>query len=105
MVASGDGVDDLAVLERAGICDDRLQQVSTGACGSGEGNARNVALASAPGGILCNLDADDEFRRDRLEQLAPLALAMVRRSRTPACTDRTGASTSGRPPMRARSAR
>jgi succinoglycan biosynthesis protein ExoO len=75
IVASDDGVDYLAVLERAGICDERLQQVSTGACGSGEGNVRNVALASARGAILCDLDADDEFRATRLEQLAPLALA------------------------------
>jgi glycosyltransferase involved in cell wall biosynthesis len=75
IVASDDGLDYLAVLERAGICDDRLQQVSTGACGSGEGNARNVALAAARGAILCNLDADDEYQADRLEQLAPLALA------------------------------
>lgn len=74
IIASDDGVDYLAVLDRAGIRDDRLQQVSTGACGSGEGNARNVALASARGALLCNLDADDEFRADRLEQLAPLAL-------------------------------
>jgi succinoglycan biosynthesis protein ExoO len=75
IVASDDGVDYLAVLERAGICDGRLRQVSTGAYGSGEGNARNAALASARGAILCNLDADDEFRADRLEQLTPLALA------------------------------
>jgi glycosyltransferase involved in cell wall biosynthesis len=74
IVASDDGVDYLAVLARAGIRDDRLQQVSTGACGSGEGNARNAALVLARGAILCNLDADDQFRSDRLEHLAPLAL-------------------------------
>jgi succinoglycan biosynthesis protein ExoO len=75
IIASDDGVDYLAVLERTGICDDRLQQVSTGKCGSGEGNARNAALAAARGTILCNLDADDAFRADRLQQLVPLALA------------------------------
>jgi glycosyltransferase involved in cell wall biosynthesis len=75
IVASDDGIDYLAVLAHAGICDERLQQVSTGVCGSGEGNARNAALAAARGAILCNLDADDEFRADRLEQLIPLALA------------------------------
>jgi glycosyltransferase involved in cell wall biosynthesis len=74
IVVSDDGVDYLAVLARAEIRDDRVQQVSTGACGSGEGNARNAALVSARGAILCNLDADDQFREDRLEQLAPLAL-------------------------------
>jgi glycosyltransferase involved in cell wall biosynthesis len=74
IVASDDGLDYLAVLARVGIRDDRLQQVSTGACGSGEGNARNAALVAARGAILCNLDADDQFRSDRLEQLAPLAL-------------------------------
>jgi succinoglycan biosynthesis protein ExoO len=90
IVASDDGVDYLAVLERAGICDDRLQQVSTGACGSGEGNARNVALAAARGAILCNLDADDEYQADRLEQLAPLALAHG------AAVDNTGVHRPGR---------
>ena len=75
IIASDDGFDYLVVLQRAGICDDRLYQVFTGNGGSGEGNARNAALASARGTILCNLDADDEFRPDRLEQLVPLALA------------------------------
>jgi succinoglycan biosynthesis protein ExoO len=75
IIASDDGVDYLAVLARAGIRDERLQQFSTGACGSGEGNARNAALVTAPGAILCNLDADDQFRADRLGELAPLALA------------------------------
>jgi glycosyltransferase involved in cell wall biosynthesis len=74
-IASDDGVDYLAVLERAGIRDDRLRQVSTGAFGSGEGNARNAALAVARGDLLCNLDADDAFRADRLTQMAPLAAA------------------------------
>jgi glycosyltransferase involved in cell wall biosynthesis len=102
IVASDDGVDYLAVLERAGICDDRLQQVSTDACCSGEGKARNMALATASGAILCNLDADDEFRADRLEQLVPLALAHG------AAVDNTGVHrpggvfTSGHSPMRAR---
>ena len=74
IVASDDGVDYLAVLERAGLRDGRLEQVFTGAYGSGEGNARNAALAAARGEILCNLDADDAFRADRLEKLVPLAL-------------------------------
>jgi glycosyltransferase involved in cell wall biosynthesis len=75
VVASDDGLDYLALLERQGIRDRRLRQVFTGAHGSGEGNARNAALRSAGGEVLCNLDADDAFRRDRLGHLVPLAVA------------------------------
>jgi succinoglycan biosynthesis protein ExoO len=75
IVASDDGVDYLAALDRQEIRDPRLRQVFTGAYGSGEGSARNAALALARGELLCNLDADDAFRPDRLEQLAPLAAA------------------------------
>jgi glycosyltransferase involved in cell wall biosynthesis len=73
IVASDDGVDYLGLLADRGVRDHRLAQVFTGACGSGEGNARNAALPLARGQVLCNLDADDAFRLDRLEKLAPLA--------------------------------
>jgi glycosyltransferase involved in cell wall biosynthesis len=75
IVASDDRIDYLALLADRGVRDHRLAQVFTGACGSGEGNARNAALSQARGPVLCNLDADDAFRPDRLEKLAPLALA------------------------------
>jgi succinoglycan biosynthesis protein ExoO len=75
IIASDDGVDYLGLLAGAGICDGRLRQVSTGAHGSGEGNARNRALAAARAPVIANLDADDLFRPDRLERLLPLALA------------------------------
>ena len=75
IVASDDRMDYLALLADRGVRDHRLAQVFTGACGSGEGNARNAALSQARGPVLCNLDADDAFRPDRLEKLAPLALA------------------------------
>lgn len=74
IVASDDGVDYLALLGGAGISDPRFRQVFTGACATGEGHARNVALSLARGEIVANLDADDSFRADRLEQLVPLAL-------------------------------
>jgi succinoglycan biosynthesis protein ExoO len=74
IVASDDGVDYLALLSAAGIRDPRFRQVPTGAWASGEGNARNAALALARGEILANLDADDAFTGDRLAKLVPLAL-------------------------------
>jgi succinoglycan biosynthesis protein ExoO len=74
IVASDDGVDYLALLGAAGIRDLRFRQVLTGACASGEGHARNAALAIARGEILANLDADDAFTGERLAKLVPLAL-------------------------------
>jgi succinoglycan biosynthesis protein ExoO len=75
IVASDDGVDYLALLDAAGVGDPRFRQVLTGAYASGEGNARNAALALAQGEIVANLDADDAFTGDRLAKLVPLALA------------------------------
>jgi succinoglycan biosynthesis protein ExoO len=74
IVASDDGVDYLTLLHAAGVRDPRFRQVSTGAWASGEGNARNAALALARGEVVANLDADDAFARDRLAKLVPLAL-------------------------------
>jgi hypothetical protein len=73
IVASDHGVDYRATLKRVGIRDDRLQQASRDAGGSGEAAGGTAAC----GATLCNLDADDEFRVDRREPLAPLALAQA----------------------------
>ena len=74
ILASDDGVDYLDCLDKAGIADDRIRQVSTGAVGSGEGVARNKALTNCTAPLVANLDADDMFAPDRLSVLAPLAL-------------------------------
>ncbi|MFC4349988.1 glycosyltransferase family 2 protein [Fodinicurvata halophila] len=70
IIASDDGVDYLAGL---GESDPRIRQVFTGGCGSGDGPARNAALAAAQGAFLACLDADDAFAPRRLETLLPLA--------------------------------
>lgn len=75
VIASDDGVDYLAVLAAAGLRDARLRQVTTGGVGTGEGRARNAAVAVARGALIANLDADDAFAPERLAVLAPLALA------------------------------
>ena len=56
-----------------GHADPRLRQVSTGRTGSGDGPARNAALAAARGRFVANLDADDTIRRDRLAFMLPHA--------------------------------
>jgi len=75
VIASDDGVDYLALLADAGLRDERLRQVSTGAVGSGDGPARTCALQAAQGDFVATLDADDAFAPDRLERLLPLARA------------------------------
>ena len=75
VIASDDGVDYLAVLAAAGLGDARLRQVMTGGIATGEGPARNAAVAVAAGTLIANLDADDAFAPERLAVLAPLALA------------------------------
>ena len=51
--------------------DPRLRQVSTGRTGSGDGPARNAALAAARGRFIANLDADDAMRPERLAFMLP----------------------------------
>ena len=53
--------------------DPRLRQVSTGRNGSGDGPARNAALAAARGRFIANLDADDTMRPERLAFMLPYA--------------------------------
>ena len=75
IIASDDRTDYLATLGNAGIHDARIRQVHTGGVGTGSPGARNAALAVARGRLIAHLDADDAMRPDRLERLAPLALA------------------------------
>ena len=56
-----------------GCSDPRLRQVSTGRTGSGDGPARNAALAVARGRFVANLDADDTLRPERLAFMLPHA--------------------------------
>ena len=56
-----------------GRADSRLRQVSTGRTGSGDGPARNAALAAARGRFVANLDADDTVRPERLAFMLPFA--------------------------------
>ncbi len=70
ILASDDGEDYAAML---GCTDPRLRQVSTGRTGSGDGPARNAALAAARGRCIANLDADDAMRPDRLAFMLPYA--------------------------------
>ncbi len=72
ILASDDGLDYSALLK---IADPRLRQVSTGRTGSGDGPARNAALAAARGRYAANLDADDRLRPDRLAHMLPFAEA------------------------------
>ena len=70
ILASDDGRDYAAILDCA---DPRLRQVSTGRTGSGDGPARNAALAAARGRFVANLDADDTIRPGRLAYMLPFA--------------------------------
>ena len=70
VLASDDGEDYAAL---SGCADPRLRQVSTGRAGSGDGPARNAALAAARGRFVANLDADDTMRPERLAFMLPFA--------------------------------
>ncbi len=70
VLASDDGEDYAALL---GCADPRLRQVSTGRTGSGDGPARNAALAAARGRFVANLDADDTMRPERIAHMLPYA--------------------------------
>ena len=87
VLASDDGEDYAAMLDCA---DPRLRQVSTGRTGSGDGPARNAALAAARGRFVANLDADDTIRPERLAYMLPYA------ERYGAAIDNTALWTEGR---------
>ncbi|MDJ1169009.1 glycosyltransferase family 2 protein [Roseofilum sp. BLCC_M154] len=73
-IASDDNLDYLALLAQQGITDPRIKQTFTGSIGNGEAVARNAAVQISNGEILANLDADDAYSPNRLQELVPLAL-------------------------------
>lgn len=76
VLASDDGRDYVTFLaDGAGISDARIRQVSTGAVGTGDWNARNTGLRAATGELATIIDADDAYAPNRLAAMAPLALA------------------------------
>ena len=87
VLASDDGEDYAAMI---GCADPRVRQVSTGWTGSGDGPARNAALAAARGRFVANLDADDTIRPERLAYMLPYA------ERYGATVDNTALWTEGR---------
>ena len=88
VLASDDGEDYAALL---GCADPRVRQVFTGRTGSGDGSARNAALAAARGRFVANLDADDTIRPERLAFMLPFA------ERYGAAVDNTALWIEGRP--------
>lgn len=70
LIVSDDGRDYRPLLP----ADPRLRFLSTGRVGAGAPAARNLALAAASGRLVAPLDADDLYRPERLERLAPPAL-------------------------------
>lgn len=60
------------ILKEQNIVDQRLQFTSTSQIASGSSNARNKGLEVARGQYIATLDADDEFKPDKLSQMIPL---------------------------------
>ncbi|MDJ1177716.1 glycosyltransferase family 2 protein [Roseofilum sp. BLCC_M91] len=73
-IASDDTIDYLSLLAQQGITDPRIKQTFTGSIGNGEAVARNAAVGISKGEILANLDADDAYSPNRLQELVPLAI-------------------------------
>ncbi|MGL5034225.1 MAG: glycosyltransferase family 2 protein, partial [Microcystaceae cyanobacterium] len=72
VVISDDHQDYEQVLRAQNISDQRLRFTSTNQLGSGSSNARNRGLAIAEGQYIACLDADDEFRPNKLSKMIPL---------------------------------
>ncbi len=68
LIISDDQTDYKAVLAHAGIADQRLRFLTTGAIGSGSSAARNVALDVATTPYVAILDADDVLHPEKLER-------------------------------------
>ncbi|WP_353932680.1 glycosyltransferase [Okeanomitos corallinicola TIOX110] len=60
------------ILKENNIIDARLQFTSTNKLGSGASNARNKGLETAKGQYIASLDADDEFKSQKLSKMIPL---------------------------------
>ncbi|MBT6314772.1 MAG: glycosyltransferase family 2 protein [Alphaproteobacteria bacterium] len=75
IMAVDDGLDYLALLQKAGISDPRIRVASTGGNGTGDWNARNTGLAAAEGAFITLLDSDDAYAPERLARMLPLAMA------------------------------
>ena len=74
IIVSDDGVDYQALLGDAGIADPRLRFFESGRIGGGSPPARNVGLDAVRYDLVAILDADDRFKPQKLEAMAPLAL-------------------------------
>ncbi|MCF4097234.1 glycosyltransferase family 2 protein [Maritalea mediterranea] len=72
VISIDDGEDYAALLASAGIKDQRIRFVSTGAVATGSSNARNVGVIAARSDHVAVLDADDLFVPDKLKIVAPL---------------------------------
>lgn len=72
IIISDDTVNYGQILAEHHIVDERLKFASTNKFGSGSSNARNKGLEVAQGQYIAALDADDEFKPDKLSRMIPL---------------------------------
>jgi succinoglycan biosynthesis protein ExoO len=75
LIVADDEADYARLLSAEGLGDPRLRFLVSHHPASGAAAARNVGLAAAGGTLVTPLDADDLFAPERLERLAPIALA------------------------------
>ncbi len=73
LLVADDKADYDAILTGAGITDDRIRFLTTGAVASGPSHARNCGLEAVTGDFITFLDADDALHPERLARLLPLA--------------------------------
>jgi|GEM_PF-2054940 len=72
IIISDDYQDYCQILRDNQITDERLKFTSTHKFGSGASNARNKGLEVAQGQYIAVLDADDEFKPQKLSRMIPL---------------------------------